>query len=88
MQMFKLCSDEGYAYYPEATSLRSIYAALNQRMMVASSKEGVKSFNIEPCHLFDISELEDSFDCQFVEIPDNIVTAKDFRKWIMETKFE
>lgn len=88
--MFKLCTAEGhdYDYYPVTTSLRSIYAALNQRMLVSSSKEEVKSFSLEACHLFDMHQLEDAFDCQFVEVPDDIATAKDFRKWIMEMKFE
>lgn len=33
-------------------------------------------------------ELEEAFECEFVTIPDDIDSAQDFRKWIMEMKFE
>lgn len=90
--MFKLATAEGYEfdydYYPVATSLRSIFATLNQRMMALSQKDEVKAFSLDPCQLFDIEGIEDAFDCEFVTVPESINSAKDFRKWIMEMKFE
>lgn len=90
--MFKLSTAEGYDYgsdyYPVATSLRSIFATLNQRMMVLNKKDEAKAFSLDPCHLFNIPELEEAFECEFVTIPDDIDSAQDFRKWIMEMKFE
>ncbi|MGX7355956.1 hypothetical protein ACWOOC_14920 [Citrobacter sp. ESY80] len=90
--MFKLSTAEGfdydYDYYPVTTSLRSIYASLNQRMMVLSKKQEVKTFSLESCHLFDLDGLEEAFDCEFVTLPEDIDSVQDFRKWIMEMKFE
>lgn len=90
--MFKLSTAEGYDldrdYYPVSISVRSIYAALNQRMLIHSKKEEVKSFSLEPCHLFDLDDLEDAFDCEFVTLPEDISSVQDFRKWVMEMKFE
>lgn len=90
--MFKLATAEGYDsdydYYPVATSLRSIFATLNQRMMTLSRKADVKAFSLEQCQLFDIEGIEEAFDCEFVTIPEEINSAQDFRKWIMEMKFE
>lgn len=90
--MFKLSTAEGYNndydYYPVATSLRSIFATLNQRMMIIPKQEEVNAFSLEHCHLFDLNGLEDAFDCEFITLPEEIDSAQDFRKWIMEMKFE
>lgn len=37
---------------------------------------------------FDFPVLEDAFDCEFIEMPDSIQNAKDFKKWILEMDFE
>lgn len=37
---------------------------------------------------FDFPALEDAFECEFVELPDSVQNAQDFKKWLMEMDFE
>lgn len=46
------------------------------------------SSEVAPAPRFDFPEIEKSFDCEFVEIPEEIQSATAFRKWIMEMNLE
>jgi len=35
---------------------------------------------------FDLPVIEAAFDCEFIQMPDSINSAEDFRNWIMEMK--
>jgi hypothetical protein len=67
----------------------------DKRMLPSESKTVVTldgaDFSRAPSEVafnFDFPEIEKSFDCEFVEIPEEIQSAKDFRKWIMEMNLE
>ncbi|MGX9362204.1 hypothetical protein [Pantoea ananatis] len=94
--MISFCSHVNSSYYRSDVSLsKSLlfafpqFAALTRLMMAASQEKQAKTFSLEKRQReFDFNEIEDAFNCDFVPVPDDISSAKDFRKWILEMKLE
>lgn len=95
--MISFCSPINASHYPSNMSLpkplRSAFPGFGTLtrtvMMVDKTKVKTKTFSLEKRpREFNFENIEKAFDCEFVEVPDEITSAKDFRKWIMEMKFE
>ncbi|MCW0310545.1 hypothetical protein NB694_000345 [Pantoea ananatis] len=94
--MISICSSINTSYYRSDVSLSKAllfafphYAALTRLMMASAQEKRAKTFSLEKRHReFNFNEIEDAFNCEFVPVPDEINSAEDFRKWILEMKFE
>ncbi|MGP2538300.1 hypothetical protein [Pantoea eucalypti] len=94
--MINFCKDDNASYYRSDLTLSQALltafpgiAALTRSVMAVDWEEHAKTFSLDKRHYeFDFQEIENAFDCEFIEVPDNIASAKDFRKWIMEMNVE
>ncbi|HHS9781230.1 TPA: hypothetical protein ACTW95_000493 [Klebsiella quasipneumoniae subsp. similipneumoniae] len=87
--MFKLATiDYNVDYFPVEASLHTDVANSKHKIMAIFLKKDVIPFSLDAYQLFDMEEIEDAFDCEFLTIPDEINSPQSFRKWIMEMKFK
>lgn len=94
--MISLCENDNASYYrSDLTISQSLLFAfpkishLTRTMMAVDWEERAKIFSLDKNNYeFDFQAIENAFECEFVEVPDEIASAQDFRKWIMEMKVE
>lgn len=101
--MIAIDFDKNQSYFPLSTFILSqIFSAgtnyrTDSRMFSSrrstftverNAENEVENTRNHGCLRFDFHAIENAFDCEFVELPEDINNGEDFHKWLMETKFE